>query len=933
MADLEKTVSIIFSGTDKLSGTLSEIDKGMNKFESKLLTVAQPLADLANGVLAADAAIASMAVGGMVASVTAAGKFQSGLAEIHTLVRDTPEAIALFDKSIEDYAINSTQSIDDIQKAIYQALSANINYKESVQFVSDAEKLAVAGKSTLTEAVDLLTDTLTAYGVSSDQAGKFSDVFFKTVEIGKVTVPQLAEALSMVTGIAGPAGISIEEVSAAIAALTAGGLKSGQSAEYLRQVISDLIKPSAGAKDEFERLGIAFGGNELAAKGLSGKLAEIWEKSDGNIDSLSKLFGNVTGLTAALILGSDKSGYFAKALDELSKSAGATQRAYDIMVGQFELINQRLVNSITATLVSVGKPLLDDWAKLAESLGLVFKGVKLGFDAGAFDDVYDAIEDFVNDLTDDMKEIAQNLPEALGQLDFTELLKSLGELGEEMADFFEGIDLTTPEGLANALQKVVDFLTGLVNVTKGMAEVMVPIFKTIADGITSVGTADKEEQNTMGNILGASKLLVDMGLKVVVALAAIQQSGTEVQNVYNVLAGTLKAIWNTLQIDFDAASLLIVDSLDAVLASIQTIMGPFAVAFDPLLKAMGGVSFGDMIKGIDSARKEMSSFREGIVTDLGNQLDDFGKGLNQVGDGFTGAGSKAGAAAGEVDKFGKAVKDIPTDASVNMTAKETDDYKAIISKVDDLTQKQHEIEMSVIAGTTPIDDLKSRIEALTDSAAQVKIDMDAEEAMYEIDDLTNGVEGYEVKITPKTDDAKVAAEKKKLDDLAKKEEKEIEIKLKGEIDKEIARINAAAKTVQTAMEWTAKVSIAQAESDAKRLEAAFSNVGSVVTGSGDVISKLFENIPDSNDPAWTLWRDALQQEMNIQKESWDKNKTLLEEQIKYMKIKNERLESGEPLIQIETSQLEPELEMVLWKIIEKCQIRASEEAADFLLGI
>jgi len=47
----------------------------------------------------------------------------------------------------------------------------------------------------------------------------------------------------------------------------------------------------------------------------------------------------------------------------------------------------------------------------------------------------------------------------------------------------------------------------------------------------------------------------------------------------------------------------------------------------------------------------------------------------------------------------------------------------------------------------------------------------------------------------------------------------------------------------------------------------------------------------------------------------------------------ESMQGGEALIKIDSTGLEPALEMVMWEILEKVQIRASEEAADFLLGI
>ena len=66
-------------------------------------------------------------------------------------------------------------------------------------------------------------------------------------------------------------------------------------------------------------------------------------------------------------------------------------------------------------------------------------------------------------------------------------------------------------------------------------------------------------------------------------------------------------------------------------------------------------------------------------------------------------------------------------------------------------------------------------------------------------------------------------------------------------------------------------------------------------------------------------------------------KELNQAQIEYLNARTKRLEGGEgeveSLISITADGLEPELEMIMYSIIEKIQIRANEEGLEFLLGI
>lgn len=164
-------------------------------------------------------------------------------------------------------------------------------------------------------------------------------------------------------------------------------------------------------------------------------------------------------------------------------------------------------------------------------------------------------------------------------------------------------------------------------------------------------------------------------------------------------------------------------------------------------------------------------------------------------------------------------------------------------------------------------------------------------------------------------------------------EKMLEIKLQGEIDERLAQIKADAETLQTAMEWTAKLEIAQVEAGIRALEATFASVDNTISTTGDTISSLFGLL---NDAEWTdrgRLRDAIEDQQEMQAEAFELQKKLLEQQIEINQAKLDAMKDGESLISISAEGLEPELEAFMWKIIEKVQIRATEEASEFLLGI
>src|SRR3990172_9259042 len=207
MADLEKTVKIIFGGEDQLSRLVRDVAKPMGDLGNVADKLTAPLAEAGKSILKIDAALAALAIGGMAYAIKQAGEFGGAFGEITTLISDTGPPIDKFRRDILDYSIGSVKSIADINAALYASISAGVDYSKSLDFVKEAEKLSVAGRADLGATTKTLISTLNAYGESVDKAGKYSDLMFTTVRVGQTTMEELSSSLAQVTGLAANAGM------------------------------------------------------------------------------------------------------------------------------------------------------------------------------------------------------------------------------------------------------------------------------------------------------------------------------------------------------------------------------------------------------------------------------------------------------------------------------------------------------------------------------------------------------------------------------------------------------------------------------------------------------------------------------------------------------------------------------------------------------
>ena len=219
-------------------------------------------------------------------------------------------------------------SATEMAKGMYQVLSASVEPAKAIEFLGVAAKAAVAGVTDVFTSVDALTTVINAYGMAAEDATAVSDIMFQTVKRGKLTFGELASALGTVVPTAAQLGIRFEEIAAGMATLTRQGINVNTATMQLRQVMMSVLKPSEEALVLSEKLGIEFSAVALKAKGLSGFLAELTEKTKGDVTIMGEFFGNIRALSAVFGLAGKSAADFAYDIELLGNATGSTDVAF-----------------------------------------------------------------------------------------------------------------------------------------------------------------------------------------------------------------------------------------------------------------------------------------------------------------------------------------------------------------------------------------------------------------------------------------------------------------------------------------------------------------------------------------------------------------------------------------------------------------------------
>lgn len=874
MATAQQVIELVFNGIDKTGAATQSALSNLSSFSATAKDITQPVADFTAAAVKLEAGILAAGVAMVAFSVKAAGDFDTAFREIATLLDKPIDQLGDFRDAILKYASSSTAPLEQVTTAIYNAISAGVPLEQSIAAVATAEKLSIAGKAELNDTLRVLVSSLNAYGLGMDSADRFSDALFTTVRLGQTTLPELASSLSQVTGAAAAVGVPFETVLAALSTLTAAGTPTAQAVTQINSVLTALIKPSADASKLASELGIEFGAQAVKAKGLEGVLADVMRATGGNQEQMGRLFGSVEALKAVFPLTGASAEKFAGDLDAMRNSAGATEAAFSKMAGSVAQSNQQIVNALNGLFVQIGTPLLDEFGGIAQAIAGIFNALGASVKAGGLGTLVDYIQSIMGDLQSTLETVARNLPAALEKADFGGFKNGIDVVVEAIKKLFSGIDLSTVDGLAAAIQVVGAAFLGLSSYVAGVIESFKPLFDQLVKVGSGLADIDSGIFKTAGEIAGF-----------------VTQA--------NLLAGGLNSLLPALEA---LVSLLVVKqaaSLAGGLASAAAGAGALGTALGSagLVAAAGAAGYGVGTLLVEPIDKLVSKLT-GSQTTLGGWIYDLLNGGKAAED----MGTKTAGATAGVEKLEK---------SVSTASKAVADSKNPFEAANAAMLATYAASEKAAAGSQKL------AEATGTASSGIK------GVTTIIDAATGKIIGYEQANSKSAGSlTKVADETKKAEDATKK------------WAEEVAKMNFQEKL--KLIESQTKVMTATIEAEAKKTVAAFESIGVTINSTGDVLSSLFGQFKDWGSMDWgaiRLIEDQIDKENKLRQDAFELQKDLTEAQIAQMKAQTDAILKGDGLIKIDGAGLQPHLEAFMWEILKTLQVKVNKDGLKMLLGV
>lgn len=341
----------------------------------------QSIGKAATTAIAVGAAVATAAVAGFaVHSLQAFSSFEKGMNEVFTLMPDINEdAMTRMTKDVKMFSSEMKILPDEVIPALYQAISAGVPKDNVFDFLTVAQKAAVAGVSDLTTAVDGISSAVNAFEAAGLDATTASDQMFTAIRLGKTDFDKLSAGMAGVNSIASAVGVSFGDIMAAQAAMTAQGKGNAEAFTQMRGLLVELADGGTEVGKIFsETAGVGF--TEFIAQGnnMSDAMKVIEQASRDTGIPILEMFGNIRAGQGALALTGDQAGRFADAIAAMGDSAGATDAAFAKMDRGLSRTMDGIRANFRNVAISVGGfleplvlPALEDMSKLLTVINVI----------------------------------------------------------------------------------------------------------------------------------------------------------------------------------------------------------------------------------------------------------------------------------------------------------------------------------------------------------------------------------------------------------------------------------------------------------------------------------------------------------------------------------------------------------------------------------
>ena len=180
-------------------------------------------------------------IGGVgVAAVKTAADFDSAMSQVAAVSGATGKDFDALRSKAREMGSKTKFSATEAAEAMNYMAMAGWKTEDMLGGIEGVMNLAAASGEDLATTSDIVTDALTAFGLSAKDSGHFADILAAASSNANTNVSMMGETFKYCAPIAGALGFSAEDTAEAIGLMANAGIKSSQAGTALRTIMNNL---------------------------------------------------------------------------------------------------------------------------------------------------------------------------------------------------------------------------------------------------------------------------------------------------------------------------------------------------------------------------------------------------------------------------------------------------------------------------------------------------------------------------------------------------------------------------------------------------------------------------------------------------------------------------------------------------------------------
>lgn len=318
----------------------------------------------------------SIIMNGFTEAIKVAHDFQIQIARIETISQDVALSARQWGDGIKEAASKHNIELLEATSAAYDAVSNQVAKGAKVfDVLNEAFKFSKITGATAKESIDLISFSINAFKLKSEDANRVAAIMFKTIDLGNVNAKQLADNFGSVAPLAHQAGISLKELAANYVTLTIQGVQADTATTLIKNALKELVSPSEKMKELLKEWGFETGEAAIQQIGFIGVLRKLKQEIDtGGLARIKEIFPDIRGMLAAVgTIGGKNLEIFTQAMDKLNESVQSFENANHKMDDTPALQMSKAWNEVKIVFDGLGQSIITAANNLSKMVGFIPK--------------------------------------------------------------------------------------------------------------------------------------------------------------------------------------------------------------------------------------------------------------------------------------------------------------------------------------------------------------------------------------------------------------------------------------------------------------------------------------------------------------------------------------------------------------------------------